>query len=324
MYRAATGRGTVAAVPTDARDDGSTAFYDEVWSRFAALDARSPAARHRRRLVVDRVAAALRARPLGAARPRLLDVGTGPGHLLRALAEALPTLELAGADLSPRSLELARRAGVPAKLFPLDLESPGLAGEQAARLAPFDVVVCSEVLEHLRDDRAAVRHLRALLAPGGTLVVTVPGGTPTRFDLRIGHRRHYGVRELGTLLAAEGFRPESVVAWGFPFHSAYRAAVRLASAWRLRSAPGASRTGDAHDADASLDDSPADRPSGVRDVDGVTWRAAADPVTADATAEIGPRLTAAYGAAARLLDPLFYLNLPWGGEQLVAVARREE
>gem|GEM_PF-1640611 len=311
-------------MPTDARDYGSASFYDEVWSRFAALDARSPAARHRRRLVVDRVAAALRARPLGAARPRLLDVGAGPGHLLCALAKALPTLELVGTDLSPRSLELARRAGVPAELFPLDLESPGLAGEQAARLGPFDVVVCSEVLEHLGDDRAAVRQLRALLAPGGTLVVTVPGGKPTRFDLRIGHRRHYGVREIGTLLAAEGFRPESIVAWGFPFHSAYRAAVRLASAWRLRSAPGADRTGDAHDADASPDETPGDRPRGVREVDGATWPAPTAAVTADAATEIGPRLAAADGAAARLLDPLFYLNLPWGGEQLVAVARREQ
>jgi len=310
-------------VPTDARDDGSAAFYDEVWSRFAALDARSPAARHRRRLVIDRVAAALRARPLGAARPRLLDVGAGPGHLLRALAEALPTLELAGADLSPRSLELARRAGVPAELFPLDLEAPGFTTEQSAQLGRYDVVVCSEVLEHLGDDRAAARHLHALLAPGGTLVVTVPGGKPTRFDLRIGHRRHYGARELGTLLAAAGLHPDAVVAWGFPFHSAYRAAVRVASAWRLRSAPDANGREGGPRARVPCDADPTDRPSGVRDVEDGVWRTTTDATATDATPEVGPRLTATYGAAARLLHPLFYLNLPWGGEQLVAVARRE-
>ena len=38
----------------------------------------------------------------------------------------------------------------------------------------FDGVVCSEVLEHLDDDLAAVRELGRVLKPGGTLAVTVP------------------------------------------------------------------------------------------------------------------------------------------------------
>ncbi len=40
--------------------------------------------------------------------------------------------------------------------------------------AVFDGVVCSEVLEHLDDDLAAVRELGRVLKPGGTLAVTVP------------------------------------------------------------------------------------------------------------------------------------------------------
>jgi 2-polyprenyl-3-methyl-5-hydroxy-6-metoxy-1,4-benzoquinol methylase len=41
---------------------------------------------------------------------------------------------------------------------------------------PYQVIILSEVLEHLTDPVAMLVHLRGLLAPGGTLVLTVPNG----------------------------------------------------------------------------------------------------------------------------------------------------
>jgi SAM-dependent methyltransferase len=38
----------------------------------------------------------------------------------------------------------------------------------------FDIVICSEVLEHIPDIRSAVRELRRVIKPGGTLVVSSP------------------------------------------------------------------------------------------------------------------------------------------------------
>ena len=40
--------------------------------------------------------------------------------------------------------------------------------------ATFDRVICSEVLEHLRDDRTAMAELARVLRPGGTMAITVP------------------------------------------------------------------------------------------------------------------------------------------------------
>ncbi|HVT22072.1 MAG TPA: class I SAM-dependent methyltransferase [Mycobacteriales bacterium] len=61
----------------------------------------------------------------------------------------------------------------------IDLDSP-IADIRADITKPlpleerFDLVVCSHVLEHIPDDRAAVRELSNVLAPGGQLVILVP------------------------------------------------------------------------------------------------------------------------------------------------------
>jgi ubiquinone/menaquinone biosynthesis C-methylase UbiE len=44
----------------------------------------------------------------------------------------------------------------------------------------FDVVICSEVLEHIEDNQTAVAELVRVLKPGGDLVVTVPRFWPER------------------------------------------------------------------------------------------------------------------------------------------------
>ncbi len=205
-------------------------FYDAVWTDIAKLDDQSPASFHRRRLI--------RKLTLRFARDpaTVLDAGCGPGQLLAELAVHLPHAALAGGDVSPASLDLARQRCSTADLFELDLEGADFETRQAARLGSFNLVVCSEVLEHIADDARAVARLRELVTEGGVLVVTVPSGKMSRFDEAIGHQRHYRLAELRALLAANGFEPLFAMAWGFPFQNLYRSAVRVAS--RFAFAPG--------------------------------------------------------------------------------------
>lgn len=61
----------------------------------------------------------------------------------------------------------------------IDLSSPRAQVHADLCLLPFtdatfDVVVCFHVLEHITDDRAAVRELARIVRPGGTAVVVVP------------------------------------------------------------------------------------------------------------------------------------------------------
>jgi SAM-dependent methyltransferase len=216
---------TSSSAETSARKQ----YYDDVWSRYSALDRVSPAAFHRRRLVLDKV------RQLGAAlsnqseRPRVLEVGTGQGELLSEIARLLPNVSASGADVSRTALEIARSRYPSLEWLELDLESDTLARDHSSELGKFSLIVCSEVLEHLPKVELAAQNLFTLLAPGGSLVVTVPGGKMSHFDRAIGHQRHYTPRSIAELLEAAGFRLVSNQAWGFPFHSLYRSLVRVAS-----------------------------------------------------------------------------------------------
>jgi SAM-dependent methyltransferase len=204
------------------------AFYDAVWERYGALDALSPAAFHRRRLIRK---LALEFMPRAAS---VIDVGCGQGQLLVELRRALPGARLTGADLSAESRRKAAQRCPEARILSLDLDGDGFDFDHEDLISAFDFAVCSEVLEHLEHDRLGAARLARLLTPGGVAVVTVPGGKKSRFDELIGHRRHYRKQELRHVLESAGLRVERLVAWGFPFHNLYRSAVRVASRFAFK------------------------------------------------------------------------------------------
>jgi ubiquinone/menaquinone biosynthesis C-methylase UbiE len=109
------------------------------------------------------------ARICGLVRERLpceafLDAGCGDGRYLAALAAELPARR-AGLDISERILETARHR-VEADFRQGNLESIPFAD------AEFDLVLCSQVIEHVLDADAAVRELARVLRPGGTLIIS--------------------------------------------------------------------------------------------------------------------------------------------------------
>jgi trans-aconitate methyltransferase len=209
------------------------AFYDDMWGRYMGLEAASPAAFHRRRVVVD---LAHRVAPSAL---RILDVGCGQGELLRDLQGRLPAARISGSDLSSRSISDSRARNPTFDLFEMDVAAPDFAARYQAQRGAFDLVTCCEVLEHIPDHETAARNVASLLAPGGALIVTVPGGKMSKFDLAIGHQRHYDEAGLRALLTGAGLRVDDVLAWGFPFHNLYRTAVRVASRIAMPGEPAA-------------------------------------------------------------------------------------
>ncbi|HEU4403236.1 MAG TPA: class I SAM-dependent methyltransferase [Candidatus Polarisedimenticolia bacterium] len=105
---------------------------------------------------------------------RILDVGCGTGTMVtRPLAEL--GYPVVGLDTDEASIRQGIRLNATRHHLPNLSYAVGLLEEQRFG-APFDVIVCSEVLEHLRDPGALVDRLRDALADDGLLLITVPNG----------------------------------------------------------------------------------------------------------------------------------------------------
>jgi SAM-dependent methyltransferase len=89
----------------------------------------------------------------------------------------------------------------------------------------YDLVCAFEVLEHIKDDTAALADWVGFVRPGGRLLLSVPAFRarygPT--DEQIGHYRRYDPDELGALLGAAGLVDVRVVVYGWPLGLAMEA-----------------------------------------------------------------------------------------------------
>ena len=152
---------------------------------------------------------------------RACDIGCGSGGLLELLSARFDAV---GVDMSPLALEYCAARGLKAVVG-------SLPGSIPLEPASFDVVVASEVIEHVEDDGAAAGALAALVRPGGVLVCTVPAHQWlwSRHDELNHHQRRYSKRLFGRLW--EGLPLERVLlgydqAWLFPLMVAARVAER--------------------------------------------------------------------------------------------------
>ncbi|MFN5418086.1 MAG: class I SAM-dependent methyltransferase [Flavobacteriia bacterium] len=99
----------------------------------------------------------------------ILDVGCGNGNISRYLGSK--DFSVLGIDISEASILKARMLN-----FFENVSFRHLAAEELIGVQKFDVVVCSEVIEHLDNPQLVLNQLRKLLNPGGLLIVTVPNG----------------------------------------------------------------------------------------------------------------------------------------------------
>jgi SAM-dependent methyltransferase len=101
-----------------------------------------------------------------AAGTRLLEVGCGFGFGLD-FAKRVLGWEVLGLDPSPFAAHGRAALGLP-------IEPRYLSAEDATLVGRFDVVMASEVIEHLASPLAFARALRTALCDGGTLILTTP------------------------------------------------------------------------------------------------------------------------------------------------------
>jgi len=104
-------------------------------------------------------------RQVAALRPRaLLDVGCGDGSFLFRYLTHQPE-EFQGVEASPSLRQQAEKRGIKVTAFDLNSSWPYPADR-------FDVIHCSQVIEHLHNTRLFVEEIKRVLKPGGTALVT--------------------------------------------------------------------------------------------------------------------------------------------------------
>ena len=127
-----------------------------------------------------------------------LDLGCGDG----AVSSAVRADRLTLADVSAVALDRARRRMPDAEAAELEPDTPLPFAD-----GTFDLVVCTETLEHVRDVQLFLSEVRRVLEPGGRLFVTTPahGRRMAAPDPLSPHLRFLTKRSLRALLEGMGF-----------------------------------------------------------------------------------------------------------------------
>lgn len=101
---------------------------------------------------------------------KVLDAGCGRGFYVHALT-AFPFIKkIYGVDIDKKYIEIAKKNS---------LDKRVVISKASLYTLPysdnyFDFIICSEVLEHLERDYAALVELKRVLKKNGTLIITVP------------------------------------------------------------------------------------------------------------------------------------------------------
>lgn len=146
---------------------------------------------------------------------RVLDVGCGNGII--SLFVAKSGCSVMGIDISERAVEAATRAA-------LNLELSKSASFRAVLLEElpsqesYDIIIMSEVIEHIEDHLGALKKAHQLLKPGGKIYITTPSKRAIahnlrmlftgrdRFDEHVGHVRRYTIKSLRSVTEEAGFK----------------------------------------------------------------------------------------------------------------------
>ncbi len=131
----------------------------------------------------------------------VLDIGTSTGTNLRMLRE-LGFARVSGLDSSEEAIRFCAAKGL------------GEVRQGDVRAMPFDaasfeLVLATDIIEHVEDDATALAEIARVLAPGGIALITVPT-FPSLWGLQdrvAHHKRRYRLRPLVAAIRRAGLEP---------------------------------------------------------------------------------------------------------------------
>ena len=186
-------------------------FYDRVWKEWDDMEQYAPTPRHLRNFILSFVR---KCNDIAA----VCDIGCGNGFVLEGISELNKDYILTGIELSEAVLKKAKKRVPNSTFIKLDIEKESLNQK-------FDLVICSQVLEHIQNDILALRNIYNMT--NKYFVLTVPTGRFDSTSRLMGHYRNYSVKEIKDKLHTANFEILEERIWGFPFHSLYKHTLNL-------------------------------------------------------------------------------------------------
>jgi SAM-dependent methyltransferase len=136
---------------------------------------------------------------------RVVEVGCGLGNFTAKLLDRDAVIAV---DINAGCVErLKRRYPLQENLFASVCDTSSPCFGDLADYRP-DSCVCVNVLEHIEDDRRALRAMSSILEPGGVIVLYVPAfqGLYGTVDWNLGHYRRYRRPAIARLAESSGLR----------------------------------------------------------------------------------------------------------------------
>lgn len=139
----------------------------------------------------------------------ILEIGSGIGNISTYLVS--DGLAVTLSDYNPAYCRLLKEKFIACEnvnsVLSINLQHPDFAAAYAALKETYDTVFLLNVIEHLKDDAAAVINCHYLLKKGGHLILLAPAYQYlySRFDRELGHYRRYTAQSLRQLYASDLF-----------------------------------------------------------------------------------------------------------------------
>lgn len=145
-------------------------------------------------------------------RPKLsiLDLGCGVGPISFFLAQK--GHEVVGVDISQNAIKICKEIKRTFKLKNVKFVAGDISEIKFKH--KFDLVVMSELIEHIKDDYGLIKNIYNNVNKGGFILVTTPSinaplyriGFLRSFDERVGHLRRYSEGKLREVIKRTGFK----------------------------------------------------------------------------------------------------------------------
>jgi len=97
---------------------------------------------------------------------KILDLGCGEGGIISAILKKFPNKRIVGIDISPRRINLLKNKFPKQTFLCKDINSTHLKSNG------FDLIICTQVIEHVEDDKMLIKEIYRLLEKGGHLYIT--------------------------------------------------------------------------------------------------------------------------------------------------------